>query len=98
MIITQHIEQRGPHAMIRGRNLKAKMVARMHLWEGYSVEEVMKHYELSAAEVYAALAFYEDNREALDAEYEAHLARLRESGTSSSDFRQRIAARQHDDE
>jgi len=39
----------------------------------------MDHYGLTAGEVYAALAYYFDNRESLDAEYYATLAEIREN-------------------
>ncbi len=54
------------------------------------LEEVMNHYNLSAAEVHAALAFYYDNREALDAEYEQHMELLKQVGTSTTEFRAKI--------
>ncbi len=71
------------------------MVARMHLWEKKSVEEVMEHYGLSAAEVHAAIVFYYDNREALDAEYEQNMRLLKEMGTSTQEFRAKIEARKN---
>lgn len=93
MQVIDHIEIRDKEAVIRGRNLKAKMVAWMHLWDKKSIEEVMEHYGLTAAEVHAALVFYHDNREKLDAEYAASVELLREVGLSSQDFLARIEAR-----
>jgi uncharacterized protein (DUF433 family) len=94
MEVVNHIEIVDGQARIRGRTLKAKMVARMHLWENQPIKKVMEHYGLSAAEVYAALAFYYDNQAELDAEYEANIALLREVGTSSAEFKARIEKRQ----
>lgn len=96
MQVVNHVEIRDGEAYLSGRNLKAKLVARMHLWVKRSVEEIMAHYNLSAAEVHAALAFYYDNRETLDAEYAAHMELLKDVGTSTEAFRAKIDARKRD--
>lgn len=93
MQVISHIEIRDGVGYLRGRNLKAKMVARMHLWEHQPIAAVMQHYGLSAAEVYAALAFYYDNQAALDAEYAAQMARLQDIGTSADTFRAQMEQR-----
>lgn len=93
MEVVNHIEIRDGTAFIRGRNLKAKMVARMYLWEDRSIEEVMEHYHLSAAEVHAALTFYYNNQAQLDAEYEENMRLLKEVGTSTEAFQKIIETR-----
>lgn len=66
--LINHIEMRDGKAYVVGRgHLKAEMVARMVIDGDYSVEETMAHYDLSAGEVHAALAYYYDNRIELDA-------------------------------
>ena len=96
MQVINHIEVHNGEARILGRNLKAKMVARMVIWEKRSISEVMEHYNLSAAEVHAALVFYYDNQESLDAEYRANLETLKEVGMSADEFRAKIEARNQD--
>ena len=98
MQVIEHVEIHNGEGLIRGRKLKAKMVARMHLWEGKSIEEVAAHYDLSAAEVHAALAFYYDNQTELDAEYEENMQLLKQVGTSSEEFRARIEARKQNEQ
>jgi uncharacterized protein (DUF433 family) len=98
MQIVNHIEIRDGQAFIVGHNLKAKQVARMHLWENQPIEAVMEHYDLTAAEVHAALTFYYDNRAALDAEYEQNMELLKRVGTSTAEFRAKIEARNRDKE
>ena len=99
MEVINHIEMRDGHAVIRGHgHLKAKMVARKHLWEGASIEEVMEHYTLTAAEVYSAIAYYCDNRDALDAEYEQIVEEMRENALTLEKFKAKIAARKQADE
>jgi uncharacterized protein (DUF433 family) len=92
-----HIEIRDGEGYISGRSLKAKMVARMHLWENRTIAEVMEHYQLSASEVHAALAFYYDNRERLDQEYAEAVDLMREVGSSTNDFHRKIEARKRSD-
>lgn len=71
MQIINHIEIKDGTAVIRGRGaLKVKMVARMYLWDKQSISAVMDHYDLTAAEVHSAIAFYLDNQAVFDAEYE----------------------------
>lgn len=95
MEINNHIVMRNGHACIARRgHMKAKMVARMYLWEKATIEEVMEQYELTAAEVHAAIAFYYDNQEELDAEYAESMELLKEVGTSLEEFKAKIAARQ----
>ena len=65
-----HIEIGGDHASLRGTNKKAEMVARMSVNTDYSVDEVMVHYRLSAAEVHAAIAYFYDNQSELDAHHQ----------------------------
>jgi len=94
MKIINHIELRDGQAVIHGHgHLKAKLVARKHLWEGLSVAEVMEHYGLTAAEVYAAITYYCDNREELDAEYERVLAEVGDQALTLEQFKAKIAAR-----
>jgi uncharacterized protein (DUF433 family) len=81
MEIFSHIVIRDGKAYVEGRgSLKAEMVARMYVDGDYSIEEIMEHYNLSAAEVHAALTFYYDHRQALDA---AHSRKLDEIHTDS---------------
>lgn len=92
MEIVNHIEMRDGQAVIRGRgHLKAKMVARMHLWDGSSIEDVMAHYGLTASEVHAALAYYYDNQEELDAEYERAIEESHNEALTLEDYRMKLS-------
>jgi uncharacterized protein (DUF433 family) len=87
--IIKHIEIRDGQAVIKGRgHLKAKMVARKHLWESYSIAEVMEHYDITASEVYSAIAFYLDNQQELDAEYEEAIRLAEENALTLDKFKQ----------
>ena len=57
------------HAWIDNTNIKVVEVVRDHLAYGWSPEEI--HWQqphLSLAQVYAALAYYHDHRDSMDAE------------------------------
>jgi len=96
--IINHIEIRDGCAYIRGTNKKAEMVARMYVGTDYSIEEVMEQYSLSAANVHAAITYYYDNREELDARHEAIVNEIRENAMTLEKFRAKIAAQQKDTE
>ncbi|MDX2141016.1 MAG: DUF433 domain-containing protein [Chloroflexota bacterium] len=66
-IPVQHITVENGKAFVGERRVKVKMVARLYL-NGVTVEQVMEQYDLSAAEVFAALAYYHDNRDSFKAE------------------------------
>lgn len=95
MEVINHIEIRDGKAFINGSNIKAEMVARLHIMEKVTVEEVAQQYGLSPASVYSAIAFYYDNRAVLDTEYEKSLELAREIGTSFTEFKEKIEIRRN---
>lgn len=94
MQMVNHIEIRGEHGYIRGTNKKAGMVARMYVGTDYSIEEVMEHYNLNAAEVHAAITYYYDNRDELDARHEKAIQWAEENAMTLDKFKAKIATRQ----
>jgi uncharacterized protein (DUF433 family) len=94
VVIETHIELRDGQARFKERNLKVEPVARMHVNGGATIEEVMEHYNLSRAEVYAALTYFYDNQEVLDARYAEALEIGRQAGArDSAEFRAEIETR-----
>lgn len=92
--IKSYIEFREGEAVIVDHpHLKAEYVARSHVNGGDSIEEVMEHYGLTRAEVYAALTYYYDNQAILDAEMESFWAEAKASGKTVEDLRKAIEAR-----
>ncbi len=60
---------------------RVAMLAADHLWRGWSADEIVRHYPyLTLGEVHAALSYYFDNREVIDAE-------LLEESRSADDWR-----------
>jgi uncharacterized protein (DUF433 family) len=75
--IRSHIELRGNsplEAVIAGKHYKAYLVAGFAF--GFSAEEAAEHYRITMGDVYAAMSFYHDNKEAIQREKEE----LRELG------------------
>lgn len=63
-----HIEIVDDVPLIAGRWVKVKMVANMYLKAGATIEQIMEQYDLTPAEVHAALAYYYDHQADFEAE------------------------------
>jgi uncharacterized protein (DUF433 family) len=57
----------GGRPRIAGRRIAVQHVAIWHERMGQSAEEIAAEYDLSLADVYAALAYYHDHRAEIDA-------------------------------
>jgi uncharacterized protein (DUF433 family) len=68
--LDQHIEQtpgtRGGRPRISGRRITVDDIVIMHLRLGQSVDEIVVKYQLSYADVHAALAYYYDHQAEID--------------------------------
>ena len=93
MEVINHIEIRDEQAYIRGTNKKAELVARMYVGTEYSIEAVMEQYNLSAAQVHAAIAYYYDNQEMLDARHQQAVRWAEENALTLDKFKAKIASR-----
>ena len=58
--VTPNIAGGKPH--IAGHRITIQNIAIWHEWMGYSADEIATEYKLTLAGVYAALAYYYDNR------------------------------------
>ena len=95
MEIVNHIIMIDDQARIRRKpHLKAKMVARMFIWEHQPIEIIIEQYELTASEVHSAIAYYYDNQEALDAEYERAISEIDDQAMTLNTFKTKIANKQ----
>jgi uncharacterized protein (DUF433 family)/uncharacterized protein (DUF4415 family) len=65
IVVTPNIA--GGKPRIAGRRLKVQNIVIAHEWMGWSVDQIAEEYELTLAEIYAALAYYYDHREVIDA-------------------------------
>lgn len=68
--LDEHIEREqdavGEKAHIRGHRITVQDVAIWHERLGKSADEIAAEYELTLADVYAALAYYFDHRDDID--------------------------------
>lgn len=94
-VIMDHIVFKDGEARIAGKeHLKAELVARMHVNGERDIEYVMEHYGLTRAQVHAALSYFYDNQETLDAAYEQSYAEGRRRGSiDAEELEARIRAR-----
>lgn len=61
----------GGRARIAGRRIGVSDIVNAHLRLGAPVEEVVEAYEITPAQVYAALAYYYDHQDEIDTHLEA---------------------------
>ncbi len=57
----------GGKPRIAGRRISVQHIAALHDRGGWSADEIGAEYDLSLAEVYAALSYYFEHREEIDA-------------------------------
>ena len=99
MQIVNHIVMKDGQAWIEGKeHLKAEMVARMYVDGDHSIDAVMAHYGLSAAEVHAALAYYYDNRTELDSDQQRVLTEIRENAMTLEKFKAKVVSKNRNHE
>lgn len=74
LVLEKHIEVtdslRGNKPHLSGTRITVSDIVIWHLRFGRSLEEVAAHYDLSLAAVYAAIAYYFDNKAEIDEEIE----------------------------
>ena len=64
--ITATADTRGGKPRLAGRRITVADVAGWHVEQGRPVAEIVAEYELTYAQVYAALAYYYEHREEID--------------------------------
>lgn len=84
----------GEARIVGKEHLKAELVARRHVEGGNTIEEVMAHYPLTRAQVYAALAYFYENEDDLNREYDRWFNEARQQGMKlDRELRAEIARR-----
>ena len=76
----------GGKPCIAGHRISVLDIVIWHEWIGRSADEIAANHDLTLADVYAALAYYYDHREELDAQSKA-------SETFVESFRQQIPSK-----
>jgi uncharacterized protein (DUF433 family) len=81
-VITRHIVATpgttGGRPRIAGRRITVQQIAVWHERLGMSADEIATEYDLSLGDIYAALAYYHDHRDAIDAAIRADDALIAE--------------------
>jgi uncharacterized protein (DUF433 family) len=90
----QHIEIIDGQAFVARQRVKVKMIVNMHLRGGAPIEDVIEQYDLTEAEIYAALTYYYDNKAAFDHQYDEDQALLKQIGISAEEHIAKLHARQ----
>jgi uncharacterized protein (DUF433 family) len=75
------------------RRVKVKMIVQKHLFAGEPLWDIANHYGIELSDVHAALAYYYDNREQMDADFERSEALLKEVGVSGEELKAKIQQR-----
>jgi uncharacterized protein (DUF433 family) len=89
--IPNHIIITNGKATIAGHGgIKAELVARMVVDDGYTIEQAMEHYNLSRAQIYSVIAFYHENQDYLDAEHKRKWELVHQDALSSEEFKQKL--------
>jgi uncharacterized protein (DUF433 family) len=60
----------GRHARIKRRGMKVRIIAEMIVHHHGSIDWIAENLDLTLGEIYAALSYYYDNRDAFDEEIE----------------------------
>lgn len=71
----------GGKPRIEGRRISVQHVAQYHVQAGWSVEEIAEAFDLTLAEIYAALSYYYAHKDEIDrslAERQAEIEKLKE--------------------
>lgn len=76
-----------------GTGVKVANIAAYALVHNWSVEKIAEEFELTPAQIHAALAYYYDHQAEIDAAVKASNELVEQIGTPFSELRRRIEAR-----
>lgn len=98
-IPVNHIELVDGNAIIIGTTLKAALVASMVVKANAAMEDIMEHFALSRAQVHAALAYYYDHENMIEATFQKAEHYVRQHGIDADEHLTHLRQRQkHNDE
>jgi hypothetical protein len=84
ILVKQHIVlKNGVGYLADYPHLKAHLVAQMHIHGKNSIEAVAEHYQIDLADVYAAIAYYYDNQQAIEDRISTAIENARKTGKSN---------------
>ena len=68
IVRTPHIS--GGNPRIAGRRIKVSEIVLWHLHSQWAIEKIAQQFDLTLAQVYAAIAYYYDHRQEIDQQIE----------------------------
>jgi uncharacterized protein (DUF433 family) len=83
----------GPKPVIAGRNIIVHSIVAMHVMNHTPIEWIAENYDLSLAQIHAALAYYYDHQEQIDREIEEGDRLTVEHGTPADELLERMRQR-----
>jgi uncharacterized protein (DUF433 family) len=89
-----HIEIRDGEAVIAGTRITVEDIAVMYVWNESPVDWIVENYSVTPAQVYAAVSYYYDHKEAIDRSVREGEELARKIGISSDELIARMRARQ----
>ncbi len=70
--LSKYIDLRDERPHVRGRRIPVATIAHSARSQGWNVDQLAYEFTLSEAEVLAALLYYEENRDAIEAQEAAY--------------------------
>ena len=91
-----YIEIRNGRPVIAGTGLKVAIIANMIVHHDVSIEWILENYDVTAAQIHAALSYYYDHAEELDRFVQEGDELARKIGTPSSEVIAKMRKRLED--
>lgn len=83
----------GGKPRIAGQRVSVANIAVLHEMHKWSADKIVDEFDLTLAQVYAALAYYYDHKTEIDRSIEEGDKAVREIGISAKEFKQKIESR-----
>jgi uncharacterized protein (DUF433 family) len=93
-----YIEIRDGSPLIAGTGVKVAIIANMHVHHQTPIEWIVENYDLTPAQIHAALSYYYDHTEELDRYIQEGDELARQHGTPSSEILEQMRQRKHSNE
>jgi uncharacterized protein (DUF433 family) len=78
-MIVSNPDIRGGRPIIKGTTLRVQDIAEAHRFQNYTPDEMAYQFQITLAQVHAALAYYFDHRNEIDSQIEADLQRFQQA-------------------
>jgi uncharacterized protein (DUF433 family) len=83
----------GERAVVAGTGVKVDVIAVMHVYNNSSIEWIAENFDLSPAQIYAALSYYYDHKDEIDQRIAEGEQLAEELGTPAEEVLERMRRR-----